>query len=362
VRILQIIQRPQLRGAEIFAAQLSQHLRSMGHDVKIVALMDGDAKLSFDDVTTLSLPLNNRLTDLAGWRKLASAIENFKPDIVQANAGDTLKYAALSKLMFRWHGRLIFRNANKVSEFVTSRAKFLFNKFLLKQISHVISVSEICRLDFIDTYKVNKSRVTTIPIGIERRDTAIDFAADLKEIGGERPIALNVASLVPEKNQDALIRLAKHLRDTGSDMLILIVGDGKLRSTLEERIREAGVEKQISLLGYRNDVPAPMCTAHLLIVPSLVEGLPGVILEAFNYRLPVVAYDVGGIGEVVMNDATGWLVQKNDETGLLDAMSEVLQHPEKVKRIVDNANKLVNTYYLNSGVARKFAEVYAKIS
>jgi len=95
LKILQLIQKKQYRGAEVFGCQLSNHLMALGHEVEVYSIYDGNAPLSFQgkEVKTLSRPKNRRFVDYVGWRKLARVIEEFEPDIIQANAADTLKYA-----------------------------------------------------------------------------------------------------------------------------------------------------------------------------------------------------------------------------------------------------------------------------
>ena len=102
MKILQIIQKKQLRGAEVFASQLSQHLEARGHEVMMVALADGVASLPFDGgIRVLGASLGKRFWDLKAWRSLARMVRKFAPDIVQCNAADTLKYAVFSKLLCR---------------------------------------------------------------------------------------------------------------------------------------------------------------------------------------------------------------------------------------------------------------------
>lgn len=362
LKILHIVQRPQLRGAEVFAAQLCQHLKKNECDVKMVALFAGDAILPFDgELVVLNLDATNRLWGHHGWRRLATIIGEFKPDLVQANAGDTLKYAAFSKLLYRWPAPLVFRNANKVSDFINSTAKKLFNKALLLQVKHVISVSELCRQDFIRTYNFAESRTSMVPIGIEDNRSIKELADDMTTMFGGRSVILNVASMVQEKNQVALLDLAGRLRETMSDFVLVIVGDGKLRPVVESLIREKGLGDHVMLLGYRRDVHALMRHAQVLVVPSLVEGLPGVILEAFAAGLPVVSYDVGGIREVIIDQQTGWLVEKNDEVGLLQAVKVALDDPDMSKQLATRARALVQEHYRNATIARRFLDVYQRL-
>jgi glycosyltransferase involved in cell wall biosynthesis len=364
MKILQLIQKPQLRGAEIFASQLANLLLEKGHEVHQVSLLRGTSVLPFKGKhIELNRPLAKRFFDWQGWKQLANEIKTFQPDVVQANAGDTLKFAVFSKLFFGWKTPIIFRNANLVSDFITTTPKMLFNKFLVNRVSHVISVSELCRQDFIKTYTYNLAKTTTIPIGIETGLLELELAEDVKPIFKLGRVLLHAASFVPEKNHEGLLRIMKRIVDANKDVHLVLVGDGRLRPMVEEQIKEKGLHTNVHVLGYRRDVMCLMHHAHAFVLPSLIEGLPGVILEAMYCKTPVVAYDVGGVSEVVRNNETGWLVKKGDESGFVKAVEAVLScSPEELKRITNRAYQQVIEHYDNKVIAKRFEEVYESIS
>jgi glycosyltransferase involved in cell wall biosynthesis len=361
MRIIQLIQKPQLRGAEMFASQLSEQLLALGHECKIVTLFAGQATLPFSgEFIHLNQPLNKRLWDWAGWKNLAALVEKENPDVIQANAGDTLKFAVLSKLFFRWKTPIVFRNANKVSDFINSWPKLIFNKFLMSRVSHVISVSELCRQDFTSTYSFLPVKTTTVPIGIELQSVSPLLQDDVKAIFSTGNVLVHVGSFVPEKNHTGLIRVVERLLEKGVDIKLVLLGDGKLRSMIEQHIREKKLTDRIFLLGYRSDVLSIMTNAQALVMPSIIEGLPGVILEAMYCRTSVIAYNVGGISEVVKSGETGWLVKAGDEEGFVAAIEEVL-HTSDLKLIRENAFKMVVTEYDNRVIAKRFLEVYERV-
>jgi L-malate glycosyltransferase len=362
LKILQLIQKPQLRGAELFACQLSNHLLDKGHTVKILCLMDGNATLPFKgELVNLKRPPSKRLIDWNGWKELDREIRDFQPDIVQANAGDTLKFAVSSRLLFRWRNQIIFRNANKVSDFITSWPKLVLNKFYVHQLDHVISVSELCRKDFIATYRFPEHKTTTVPIGIEQVTVQAGIPHDLNELFLGSKVVISVGSLVPEKNHMALLRIVKKLADRNVRFKTLIIGDGRLRETLSAQIRDLGLEDDVFLLGYRQDVLQIMKNAHALAMPSLIEGLPGVILEAFYCGLPVVANDVGGISEVV-NEKTGRLITKNDESGFAEALELILSNKEQAASLAQEGRNLVTRDFLNNQIAQRFLKTYQEVT
>lgn len=327
----------------------------------MVCLAEGSAELPFKGkLLNLNRPLNKRFFDLTGWKQLASVIHEHQPDIVQANAGDTLKFAVLSKLFSQWSTPIIFRNANKVSDFIDSKVKGYFNKFLVKQVAHVISVSELCRLDFLKIYGVSEDKVTTIPIGIEIKKWDHHLPADLKSFLAEGKILVNVASFVPEKNHFGLVRIVKRLVDEGVNIKLLMIGDGRLRNEIQAMITELKVEKHIRLTGYRTDVLSLMANAHVFVLPSLIEGLPAVILEAMYVRTPVVAYDVGGISEVIKDGETGWLVKAGDEGAFVEAINQTIDN-DTHKSTLEKAYNLVVNNYENQKIASRFITTYTTI-
>lgn len=361
MKILQLIQKPQLRGAEIFASQLSTRLVSMDHEVLMVCLTTGTATLPFSGtITYLNRPIARRLVDIAGWKQLSDLISQFQPDILQANAGDTLKFAVFSKLIFRWNTPIIFRNANKVSDFIDTKPKLYFNTFLARQVAHVISVSELCRLDFMKTYNIDQSKVTSVPIGIELKQENHPVPDDLKSFFEGGKILVHVASFVPEKNHAGLVRMVKLLVDRGIDIRLVMIGDGRLRKSIQQQVETLNLTQYIRLTGYRTDVLTIMSHAHAFVLPSLIEGLPGVILEAMYSRTAVVANDVGGISEVVKPGVTGWLVKAGEEEAFTHAIEEALHAPNG-EAIKENAYTMVSHEFDNRMIAKRFMNVYERL-
>jgi glycosyltransferase involved in cell wall biosynthesis len=360
LKIIQLIQKPQLRGAEVFACQLAGHLEAAGHAVKVLAIMRGTANLPFAGIEQLCRPPAARLWDVYGWKQLDKIIRGFQPDVIQANAGDTLKFAVFSKLFFGWKAPIVFRNANKVSDFIDSRPKLLFNRFLVSRVQRVVSVSETCRQDFLATYGFPAARSIMISSGLEFKPAGTGVPADLAPVFSSGCALVQVASLVPEKNPLGLLRIFARLFAHNQTLKLLMIGDGKLRNEVEQAITELGLGQSVFLLGYRTDVLDIVRHAAALLLPSRIEGLPGVILEAMYCKTPVVAYDVGGVSEVVKPGETGWLVKKDDEDGFVKAVGEVLAGVG-VERIVARAHEMVVREYDNRAIAKRFEEVYWEV-
>ncbi|WP_068836808.1 glycosyltransferase [Pontibacter akesuensis] len=359
MKILQLIQKPQPRGAETFAAQLSDNLEQQGHSSKLFALFDsGDANKFNRSYVPVKANASTRLWDKKGWRSLANIITEENPDVIQANAGDTLKYAVFSKLLYRWRQPIVFRNASTLSSYLRNPLQKFYTGFLLSQVDAIASVSEHSKQDLVRLFPKLVERIITIPIGLEEKAaTSNPFPAwpngcvNLVHVGG----------FSFEKNHKGLLRIFKKIVTVIPSTHLWLVGDGPLKSEIEALVKDLGLKDKVTFTGF---VQNPLdYTAHgdALLLPSIIEGLPGVILEAMLYETPVVATKVGGVGEVVISDETGWLVDKGDEAGFADAVSSLLENSQNTGRIVSNASSRVKERYMNQDIARLFINLYHKL-
>jgi glycosyltransferase involved in cell wall biosynthesis len=356
--ILHLVQKPQLRGAEVFASQLATHLNEKGHRCIIVFVFPGSAQLPFTgEMKHLNGSSKRRMWDWPAWRKLAQLIKEEKPDVIQANAGDTLKYAVLSKLFFGWKQPIVFRNASTISLYIKTLPAKILNGFFFRYASMIVSVSSTSATDFAKLFPQFKERIVKVPIGIEETD----FKARNPIQGVSKPVLVHVGGFTYEKNHTRLIEIfgAIHKKQPGASLHL--VGSGPLQTQIEDLVKQKGLDLQVRFYGFRNDAMQFIKNADVLLLPSIIEGLPGVILEAFYCKTPVVAYDVGGIGEVVINSKTGYLVPKGNEEMFADRVLAALDKTPGNEEMVQNAWQLVTNEYLNTSIAGKFLAVYESI-
>lgn len=351
MKIIQFIQRPQQRGAEIFACQLSNHLISFGHEVKIVTIFKGEGKLPFNgEIINLNLTPGKRFFDIAGWKKIASLIEEFQPDIIQANAGDTLKYVVFSKKIFRWKQPIVFRNASETGRYLKSSLQKRMNNFFYKNVDQVISVSKASEFDIIKNFPFLNGKTRVIPIGLEEKKlNKIKFnPVDSKHI-------VHVGGFSFEKNHEGLLRIFKRLLEKSGNAHLHLVGDGPLRKKIEVLVKELKLSKNVTFYGFVSNPLDYIYSADVLVLPSIIEGLPGVILEAMYCKTPVVAYNVGGVSEI-LNESTGNLIEKNDETSFVNSVLKSVKKPSEGQ--IQRAFELVLKDYMNEKISKKFTEAY----
>ena len=361
MKILQLIHKPQPRGAETFAAQLSDNLEQQGHTSRLVAIFEGNGDAAKYNRSFISVKANPgaRLWDLQGWRSLAKIIEAEKPDIVQANAGDTLKYAVFSKLLFRWSQPLVFRNASTLSSYIRNFFQKKYTGFLFSHTDAVASVSEFSRQDLIGLYSGVASKSVTIPIGLEKKAAVHNpFPAEFQN----RINLVHVGGFSFEKNHKGLLRIFRIVSGQLPDAHLWLVGDGPLRKETEELVQEMKLEDRVHFTGFVQNPLDYISFGQALLLPSIIEGLPAVILEAMLYETPVIANRVGGIGEVVTPGETGWLISPQDEEAFAMAVVQaVTDNDSKTSKITGKANHLISKQYMNGHIAERFVRLYEQV-
>ncbi|ERM80622.1 hypothetical protein P872_12675 [Rhodonellum psychrophilum GCM71 = DSM 17998] len=363
MRIIQLITRKQRRGAEIFACQLGSALKAKGHEVQVLSLFDGSGDLPFDgEVKRIHADPKKRFYDWKSWKKLAEFVRDFQPDIIQANASETLKFAVLSQLIFGWKVPIVYRNANQISGFLRNGFQKTWNRLLLERVAGIASVSEASASDVLQTFQLKSKPIRVIPIGIDSLeiDQKRGEEANLKL---PETFLIQIGGWVPEKDPLGMIGVFERLAADLPDLHLVFMGSGSLEKEMRQRIQKSDFLERIHLNPNQANIFPILSKARALVMPSKIEGLPGVILEAMYCGVPVIAYDVGGIGEVLQTRKTGFLVPKNDTSAFGQAIHGVLNHDHpSLTQILQNAKILVEEQYTIQKVTDRFEYFYREVA
>ena len=156
-----------------------------------------------------------------------------------------------------------------------------------------------------------------------------------------------VGGLYPVKGFGLLLRAMRRIADESPEAALVLVGEGPLRQTLEEEAASLGLRDRIRFLGSlsQGELAKLYRSARVMVVPSLSEGLSRVVWEAMASGLPVVASNVGGIPDLVVEGKTGFLVPARDEEALGERILWLLEHPEKAVAMGATGRKAVQSRF-----------------
>ncbi len=177
------------------------------------------------------------------------------------------------------------------------------------------------------------------------------------------PRLVCVARLSAEKGLAVLMQALAAVRARGESCELAIVGDGELRAPLEALTRRLGVADSVRWLGWGDaaKVQHEIQASRALVLPSLAEGLPVVIMEAFALGRPVVATAVGAVSELVISGETGWLTPAGAVEELGDALCAALRaDASELERLAARGRELVRERHVASDQAARLAALFER--
>jgi len=150
--------------------------------------------------------------------------------------------------------------------------------------------------------------------------------------------------LSPEKGHRYLLQAVARLTGRIPRLVLILLGEGRERATLEDLARDLGIRKHVIFAGFKKDIRPWIQACDLLINPSLTEGMPNVVLEAMALGIPVVATAVGGVPDLIQNGKSGLLVPPARDEILAAAIYRLFANPAEARHLVQNAQIQLEEY------------------
>ena len=317
-------------GAERQVYELARVLRSRGHGVGVISMLPMHEQflpLERNGVRLASLQMTRGMADPRALIRLARLIKTWRPDVVHGHMVHANLLTRLCRLMAP--GPRVISTLHNQDE--GARWRYLAYRLTNPLADVTTTVSPVAIEEAIRRHAVPRDDLVLVPNGLDTRKHTTDAAlraltrTTLKL--GEHFTWLTAGRLVEAKRHSDLVEAMRIVCQTAPDTRLLIAGEGPLRPSLEAAIHTAGLTPNISLLGLRDDVPALMQAADAFVLSSAWEGLPMVLLEAAASSLPIVATDVGGSRDVVVDGRTGLLTGARQPAGLAGQMSRLMHLP-----------------------------------
>ena len=208
-------------------------------------------------------------------------------------------------------------------------------------------------------------KMPVIPSGIDTDRFQPLPSADFKTLLGLPPgcTAVGIVTRMrTRKGVEEFVRAIGALRRERPDVHGVIVGEVSLDEVLEGIVRELDLDGHLTLLGRRSDMPEVLSAFDLFVLSSHDEGMSNAVLEAMAMRLPVVATDVGGTGEVVRHGASGLLVPAKDPVALAQSIGEVISDRERAAAMGRLGREIVVERFSAPAMVRQMEELYFEIA
>lgn len=309
---------------------------------------------------------------VGGLRNIASILQGRPVDIIHSHfqlgtiAALVLRRALSARALLRTAHGTVNREWGNTPLGLTGRQ--LFTRYIFPLALNVevgVSGDVVASLDARSGARLAHKRAQLIFNGIspDRFETAVDTRGVRSDLGlpPKGPVIGGVGRLSEQKGYIYLLRALPEVMAAWPSIRLILVGDGELRQSLEAETARLGISEAVRFVGARQDVDRLYHVMDLLVLPSLWEGLPTVVLEAMASGIPVVATDIPGTRDLVQDKRTGWLAPAADPGGLARAILAGLSDADERAEVAHRAAIEVAPHYSLKNIARQYEELYARI-
>jgi glycosyltransferase involved in cell wall biosynthesis len=325
-RILYLITKAEVGGAQVHLGELIKGFHGE-FELYLATGQDGFLVKEARDLGIHVTILKQLVHPVKPWRDAGAVAEvsrlvaKVRPDLVHAHtskAGLIARFAAFARKVpsiYTVHGWQFGEGVPLPRKVLALAVEGLAAKYT----DTIIVVSEADRR-LASRYRIERSgRIVVIRNGIPD----VPWRANPAE--GNPVRVVMVARFAPPKAQDQLLRALAPVKDRR--WVLQLVGDGPTRTSAERLADRLGMSDRVMFLGERTDVAELLAQSHVFVLASNWEGFPLTVLEAMRAGLPVVASDVGGVDEAVVDGETGFLVPRGNIEALRERIVRLIQSP-----------------------------------
>jgi len=238
--------------------------------------------------------------------------------------------------------------------------RYFLGKFLLQKADSIRVVSSRIKKYLADELGINRDRITKVPVFSRLPELSKELAKPLREEYPDKFIFLTMARLVNQKNLGLAIQAFEEVVKEYPQSILVIVGRGPERKSLEKRALWGRAGKKIIFKEWTDDIYAYYASADAYVLSSNYEGWARVVIEAAHMDLPVVMTDVGCAGEVVKDSESGLVVPPQDKDALSEAMKKLVEHEWTRQRLAKNAKEAISRLPGKQKTLRLYQESWFK--
>jgi len=346
-------------GGEVQVFLLMEGLRERGHRNALLCPPDSASarEAARRGIEVHCARMRNDASLLSALR-LRSHLRNGRPDLVHLHSGRADWLGGLAA----WQLALPALTTRRMDRPVARgpRAGFVYRHATRRAVAISPAVRERLIAGGVapETTRVIPSAVDPAALAPRAGRSALRAEMQLAE---ETPCLLTLASLVKRKGIDVLIDALAAREDLAPQPVLWIAGEGPERATLERHAAARGLAERVRFLGSRSDVGDLLAACDVFVLPSRREGLGVAALEAMAAGRPVIAADVGGLGQAVVHEGTGLLVPREDPAALGAAIARLVEDPPLRKRLGDAGPTRVREQFSARAMVDAYEALYCEI-
>jgi len=315
------------------------------------------------DAEVISLDRKGKY-DLLCLIKVLAILRRMKVDVVQPFLTPATLFGLLPALLCRTPVKIVTERAGPGARNARRGYRFYLKTedFLTRFADWSVANSQ-AGMEYLIQRGINPSRITVIYNGVDlsrlipNNQSAEQIRQRLALPTGGKVVGM-MARLFPVKNHAAFLQAAVLIKQAVPDTRFALVGDGPLRSHLEEMTQKLGLTSEVIFFGEQQEVGTYLSAFDIAVLTSDTEGCSNALLEAMALRRPVVATDVGGNREVVRHGETGFLVPRENPEALAEAIIALLRDPDTAVAMGQRAKEWVITQFSLERMVHEYQSLY----
>lgn len=332
-------------GGEKWHFEVSSYLYSKGYSVIVIAHRDSvllqklkSNNIPNDDVSITNLSFLNPLSR----KKVKNLLIKHSVETIVLNLSSDVKIAGT---VARSIGikRIIYRRGSAIPIKNTLLNRYLFSTTLTEVLANSQATKNTVLRNNPNLFDSKKIKVIYNGVRIINNSDVDNIYNNI-----EKFTLINLGRLEHQKNQLFLIDVAKRLAKKGLDFKLIIGGQGRLKTKLEEKIRKEGLKNVVELYGFVEKPIDFIAQGHIFLLPSLWEGFGYVLAEASLCKKPCIAFNLSSNPEIVMHDVSGILTKPNDLEEFTSAIEYFYNNREKLEEMGSAGRKFISDNFEES--------------
>lgn len=376
IKVAHIVTNFALGGAQDYLITTIKNLDSDKFELFIFSQMQGERieeLIKLKDVTCADVPALSRdispLKDLIAIFQIFSLLKKYKINLVHTHSSKAgvvgriaAKLADVGVIVHTIHGF-------PFHDFMTKsrrKAFILLERLMARLTDALLLVSEKEKFIALNL-NIKPNRI------IETIYNSVDFFPFTQNVDREifrRNLGVNSSEILigfsgrfsQQKALHILLDAFSIINKEFPQTRLLLVGDGVLKSELVEQSRKLEINDKIIMTGFQYNVAPFYLSMDIFIMTSLWEGLSRCLAEAMYAKLPVIATDVGGTADAIVNNQTGWLIKPNDVNAAVNAMRDAILNPEICKKMGENGFRFARESFDIRINSKRISELYVLLS
>ncbi|PCI59667.1 MAG: glycosyltransferase [Gammaproteobacteria bacterium] len=367
INILQFICSTGFYGAERWILALAKHLNkesircdlaiTLEDDSKDLEIVKHYRKTCADVGNVYEIPMSNKF-DLKVINKLVSLIKEREIDIIHTHGykSDILGVIAAKKAGIKSivtpHG---FENADdfKLRTFIWLGCQ------IMRFADKVVPLSkQLC--DDSKRFGVKDKKLVYIQNGVDLSEVEEQRLKPIQREHQQKRIGF-VGQMISRKNIFDILDVFDKLNKKHNNLKLIFLGDGDQRTELETYANQLTSKANIEFLGFRDDRLELLQSFDLFVMTSTLEGIPRCLMEATAMGVPVAAYNISGIDQLITHEKSGLLATLHDKETLSNYWEKLLFEPKYAQKLAQNARDFVNENYSAQRMANEYNALFIKM-